>query len=268
MAGTPNLFADNCTRGNAAAQALRTADASMEISLTDPQIWASLLTLTALEVVLGIDNVIFISIVADRLPPDKRDNARRIGLMLALVVRLILLASVAWIVSLTKPIFHIWEHGVSWRDILLIGGGLFLLAKGTTEIHHAVEGTDTRGRGKRGTLTYSAALTQIVLLDIVFSFDSIITAVGMTRLLAVMYAAVIISMILMLVASGPIAAFIRQHPTIKMLALSFLILIGVALVADGLHFHIPKGYLYFAVFFSVAVEALNLAATKRKRRRR
>jgi len=238
----------------------------MGYSLTDPQIWASLLTLTALEIVLGIDNVIFISIVADRLPPRKRDNARRLGLALALVVRLILLASVAWIVGLTKPIFQIWDHSVSYRDILLICGGLFLLAKGTTEIHHAVEGDDDPNRKSRGSLTYTAALTQIVVLDIVFSFDSIITAVGMTRLLGVMYAAVIISMILMLVASGPIAAFIRRHPTVKMLALSFLILIGVALVADGLQFHIPKGYLYFAVAFSVAVEALNVAAAKRKRR--
>jgi predicted tellurium resistance membrane protein TerC len=240
----------------------------MEFSLTDPQIWASLLTLTALEIVLGIDNVIFISIVADRLPAHQRDNVRRIGIILALAVRLLLLAGVAWIVGLTKPVFHVWDHGVSYRDILLIAGGLFLLAKGTTEIHHAVEGQDEGARAAGASITYTAALGQIVVLDIVFSFDSIITAVGMTSLLVVMYAAVIISMIVMLVASGPVAAFIRRHPTVKMLALSFLILIGVALIADGLHFHIPKGYLYFAVAFSVGVEALNLAAAKRKRQRR
>jgi len=237
------------------------------VFLTDPQIWVSFLTLTALEIVLGIDNVIFISIIADRLPPRQRDNARRVGLALALMVRLLLLASVAWIIGLTKPLFEIAGQSLSYRDMLLIVGGLFLLAKGTTEIHHAVEGRDDRKRSSRSSLSFTSALVQIVMLDIVFSFDSIITAVGLTNLLGVMYAAVIISMILMLIASGPIAGFIRRHPTVKMLALSFLILIGVALVADGLHFHIPKGYLYFAVAFSVGVEALNLAAKRRKRRR-
>jgi predicted tellurium resistance membrane protein TerC len=234
--------------------------------LSDPQIWASLLTLTALEIVLGIDNIIFISIMAGRLPEAQRAKARQIGLALALITRLLLLASIAWIVSLTEPLINLAGLALSARDLILLGGGLFLLYKGTQEIHHAMEGeADAADAGKRKTATFAGVIAQIMVLDIVFSLDSVITAVGMAEHLSVMVTAVVIAVAVMLFAAGPTSRFVQAHPTVKMLALSFLILVGMALIADGLHFHIPKGYLYFAIAFSVAVEALNLAAAKRRR---
>jgi predicted tellurium resistance membrane protein TerC len=234
--------------------------------LTDPTAWASLLTLTALEIVLGIDNIIFLSIVSSRLPEAQQPSARRIGLIGALLMRIGLLASISWIIGLTEPAFSVFGHVVSWRDLVLGGGGLFLLVKGTIEIHHMTEGeVDERGPG---TVTFASAIFQIMLLDIVFSLDSVITAVGMADHLPIMVAAVVLSMIVMLLAAEPVAAFVNNHPTVKMLALSFLLLVGVALIADGLHFHIPRGYLYFAIAFSAGVETLNLLAGKARRSRR
>lgn len=238
----------------------------MELSLASPDFWASLATLTILEIILGIDNVIFVSIVAERLPPAQRETARRIGLVLALVVRLALLAGAVWLIGLSKPLFVIMDFAVSVRDLILVGGGLFLIVKGTKEIHNAVEGDDEMEGAADGKAKFRNVIGQIVMLDIVFSFDSIVTAIGLTDHLPVMWIAVVISMLVMLAASSSVAAFIRTHPTVKMLALSFLLLIGVALVADGLHFHIPRGYLYFAVAFSLAVEALNLFAQRRRER--
>ncbi len=234
--------------------------------LSDPQAWLSLLTLTALEIVLGIDNIIFLSIVSSRLPADRQPAARRIGLALALIMRIGLLASITWIIGLTQPVFDIWGLAISWRDLVLAGGGAFLIVKGTMETHHMLEAHEEGA--KAGSASFGGVIAQIVLLDIVFSLDSVITAVGMAQELAIMIAAVVISMVIMLVASTPVSDFVNRHPTVKMLALSFLLLVGVALVADGLHFHIPRGYLYFAIGFSVLVEALNLmAASARKRRR-
>lgn len=235
--------------------------------LSDPNAWASLLTLTALEIVLGIDNIIFISIMANRLPESQRAKARQFGLALALISRLALLASIAWIVKLTDPIFTIFDMGISVRDLILLFGGLFLLYKGTAEIHHTMEGHAEDGGPARAAATFGGVIMQIMVLDIVFSLDSVITAVGMASQLPVMITAVIIAVAVMLFAAGPTSRFVQNHPTVKMLALSFLILVGVALIADGLHFHIPKGYLYFAIAFSVAVEMLNLAASKRRRRK-
>jgi predicted tellurium resistance membrane protein TerC len=234
--------------------------------LTDPQTWASLLTLTALEIVLGIDNIIFISIMASRLPPERQARGRQVGLALALITRLGLLASIAWISTLTNPLFTIAEFDISIRDLVLIVGGLFLLGKGTTEIHQSLEGEEEEG-STGGTASFASVVVQIMLLDIVFSLDSVITAVGMAQALEVMMAAVVIAVGVMLFASGPVSNFVNGHPTVKMLALSFLLLVGVALVADGLHFHIPKGYLYFAIAFSVLVEALNLLASRRRKKK-
>ncbi|CAA7616428.1 TerC family protein [Magnetospirillum sp. UT-4] len=236
--------------------------------LSDPQIWISLLTLSALEIVLGIDNLVFLAILADRLPEEQRPLARKLGLAFALVTRLMLLASLAWIVGLVEPVFSVLGHAVSWRDIILIGGGVFLLAKATHEIHGSLEG---EGEGDDGAVApavaagFTATIIQIGILDIVFSLDSVITAVGMVDQLPVMVAAVVIAMIIMLVAAGPLSAFVSKHPTVKMLALSFLLLVGMSLVAEGMGVHIPKGYLYFAMGFSVAVEALNLAARRRRK---
>jgi predicted tellurium resistance membrane protein TerC len=237
----------------------------MTLHLMSADFWASLFTLTVLEIILGIDNVIFISIVAERLPMAQREKARRIGLLLALFVRLALLAAAVWMIGLTAPLFEAFDFAVSVRDLVLFGGGMFLIVKGTKEIHVAVEGEDEDGDGGGKRVGFANVIGQIVMLDIVFSFDSIVTAIGLTDHLPVMWIAVALSMIVMLVASAMVAAFIREHPTVKMLALSFLLLIGVALVADGLHFHIPRGYLYFAVAFSLAVEALNLVASRRRR---
>lgn len=236
--------------------------------LSDPHLWLSLLTLSALEIVLGIDNLVFLAILADRLPEAQRPLARRLGLGFALGTRLALLGSLAWIIGLTEPVFVIWNHPVSWRDIILVGGGLFLLAKATHEIHGSLEGEDEEegdGHPPRTPPGLVATIIQIGILDIVFSLDSVITAVGMVDDLRVMVAAVVVAMVVMLVAAGPLARFVSRHPTVKMLALSFLLLVGMALVADGLGFHIPKGYLYFAMGFSVLVEALNLAARRRRK---
>lgn len=236
--------------------------------LSDPQLWISLLTLAALEIVLGIDNLVFLTILSDRLPEAQRPLARKLGLAFALITRLALLASLSWIVGLVDPVFTVWGHAVSWRDIILIGGGLFLLTKATHEIHGSLEGEDDDGHGgavKAAAAGFAATIIQIGVLDIVFSLDSVITAVGMVDQLEVMAAAVIIAVIVMLVAAGPLSAFVSAHPTVKMLALSFLLLVGMALIADGLGFHIPKGYLYFAMGFSVLVEALNLIARKRRK---
>jgi predicted tellurium resistance membrane protein TerC len=236
--------------------------------VADPAIWASLVTLVALEIVLGIDNLVFISILADRLPEEQRRKARRVGLALALVSRLALLGTLAWIVQLTEPFVTVGRFGLSWRDVIMLVGGLFLLYKATHEIHNEVEG-DAEDKGPAaGAASFGAVVTQIAIIDMVFSLDSVITAVGMADKLWVMVVAVIASVIVMLLASDPLARFISANPTVKMLALSFLLLIGVMLLADGLHFHIPKGYVYFALGFSVMVEALNNWTQRRRRRER
>ncbi len=232
--------------------------------LFDPNIWAAFLTLAILEIVLGIDNLIFISITAERLPVEQRAMARRLGLSLALIMRLALLGSVAWIVSLKQPLFSILGQDISWRDIILIGGGLFLLYKGTSEIHALIEGEEEGlSVGTAVKTTLAAALTSIVMLDIVFSLDSVITAVGMSDNFGVMAAAIIVAVIVMLVANGPVSQFINRHPTVKMLALSFLLLIGMVLVADGFGYHVPKGFVYSAIAFAIIVEVLNLAARRK-----
>lgn len=238
-------------------------------ALTDPLIWSSLLTLTLLEIVLGIDNLIFISVLTSRLPEEQRPKAQKLGLALALLFRVGLLASIVWIVGLTAPIFSVGDYVVSWRDLILVGGGLFLLAKGTFEIHDTVEGEghSTNPAAKAAASFLSIAI-QIVALDVVFSLDSVITAVGMTDNLPVMITAVTIAIIIMMIAATPVGNFIQQHPTTKMLALSFLLLVGMALIADGLHFHIPRGYIYFAIAFSILVEVLNLMATSRRKKKR
>ncbi len=232
--------------------------------LSDPEAWLSLLTLTALEVVLGIDNVIFLSIVSGRLPVQQQRAARRIGLALAMAGRLGLLASISWVLGLTAPLFEVLSHTISWRDLVLLIGGLFLMAKGTTEMHHMLEGGGTKSVA--GTASFAAVLGQIVVLDIIFSLDSIITAVGMVSHIEIMVVAIVIAVLVMLVAAEPLSAFVSRHPTVKMLALSFLLLIGMALMADGLQVHVPRGYLYAAITFSVLVEALNLLAARRRTR--
>ncbi len=238
-------------------------------ALSDPLIWSSLLTLTLLEIVLGIDNLIFISVLTSRLPEEQRPKAQKLGLALALIFRIGLLASIVWIVGLTAPLFSIGDYIVSWRDIILVGGGLFLLAKGTFEIHDTVEGEDHEANpAGKAAASFLAVAIQIVALDVVFSLDSVITAVGMTDNLPVMVTAVSIAILIMMIAAAPVGNFIQQHPTTKMLALSFLLLVGMALIADGLHFHIPRGYIYFAIAFSIFVEVLNLMATSRRRRKR
>ncbi len=235
--------------------------------LLNPDIWLSFATLAALEIVLGVDNLIFISIVASKLPESQQPLARRVGLLGALFMRILMLLMIAWIVGLTKPAFSSFGLQVSWRDIILIGGGLFLLIKGTLEIHHAVEGEEV-DKGPKAIATFGTAVAQIMALDLVFSLDSIITAVGMTPHIEVMIAAVMTAVGVMLFAADHVSRFIQQHPTAKMLALSFLLLIGVALIADGLHFHIPRGYLYFAIAFAILVESLNLLARAASKKRR
>lgn len=234
--------------------------------LYDPHAWISLLTLTAMEIVLGIDNLIFIAVLVDRVRPDQRDRARRLGIMLALVTRLLFLSLLSWIVGMTEPMFTVFEHAVSWRDLILIGGGLFLLTKATREIHDSIEGEGDAGPKKDLHAGFLGVITQIALLDIIFSIDSVITAVGMVDNLVIMSSAVILAVGVMLVASGPVAAFVSRRPTIKMLAFSFLLLIGTTLIADGFGFHFPKGYLYAAMAFSAFVEMLNMVARRRKRR--
>ena len=231
--------------------------------ITQPQGWISLLTLTTLEIVLGIDNIIFIALLAGKLPQSEQGRARTLGLGLAMIIRILLLLSITWIMRLTTPLFTIGQE-ISGRDLILIIGGLFLIAKSTFEIHDKLEGTEEH-LNVRGRVSFWGVIAQILILDIIFSLDSVITAVGMASHLSIMIAAVIIAVVFMMISSGPIAAFVNRHPTVKMLALSFLILIGVSLVAEGLDQHIPKGYIYFAMAFSVFVEMLNLRLRKSDR---
>jgi predicted tellurium resistance membrane protein TerC len=231
--------------------------------LTDPENWLALLTLTVLEIVLGIDNIIFISILVGKLPARQQPRARRLGLFLAMFLRVGLLASLAWMVKLTAPLFTVLGQDISGRDLILLIGGLFLLTKSTREIHDRLEGEEGEASA-RAAAGFAAVIVQILLLDIVFSLDSVITAVGMANHLAVMITAVVLAVGVMMFAAGPIGDFVERHPTIKMLALSFLLLIGMSLIADGLGLHIPKGYIYFAMAFSVFVEMLNLWARKKK----
>lgn len=225
--------------------------------LTSPEAWVALVALTALEIVLGIDNIIFISILTGKLPQELRARARTLGLALAMILRIALLFSITWIIQLTSPIFELFGQGISGRDLILIAGGLFLLGKATQEIHQKLEGEHGQANASISA-SFTSVLVQIMLLDIVFSIDSVITAVGMANELGVMVTAVVIAVGTMMILAGPISAFVERHPTVKMLALSFLILIGMSLVTEGLGQHIPKGYLYFAMGFSVFVEALNL----------
>jgi len=225
--------------------------------LVQPEAWIAFLTLTALELVLGIDNIIFISILVDRLPKEQRNLGRRIGLFLAMFMRIALLLVLSWIVGATAPLFAVLGHEISWRDIILILGGLFLLWKSTREIHHLLEHHED-GQQSAVATTFTAVILQIIVVDIVFSLDSIITAVGMVDEVVVMIAAVVASVGLMMLFAAPIGEFVSEHPTIKMLALSFLIVVGVALIADGFDTHVPKGYIYFAMAFSVCVEMLNI----------
>ncbi len=236
--------------------------------LASPEAWASLLTLTILEIVLGIDNIIFISIIAAKLPLHQQARARAIGLTLAMVMRIVLLMLIFWIAHLTAPLFAVLGNEISWRDIILIGGGLFLLVKGTMEIHHTVEGDEGDKKVSLKQVTFGAVLAQIAVLDIVFSLDSVITAVGMVDERAIMIAAVIIAIGVMMFAAKPVSDFVNAHPTVKMLALSFLLLVGMALIADGLDYHIPRGYLYFAVAFSLGVECLNLWTKKNREKKK
>lgn len=225
--------------------------------LSDPEAWIALLTLTALEIVLGIDNIVFISILVSRLPESQRNRARRLGLALAMGSRLLLLFSLTWIMDLQESLFRIGRFDISWRDIVLIGGGLFLLRKSVHEIHHALEGDEDED-GERATATFGRILVQIAIIDIVFSLDSVITAVGLVEYRSVMVIAIVTAVAVMMFAARPIGEFVEKHPTIKMLALSFLILIGFVLVAEGLGVHVPKAYIYFAMGFSIGVEMLNL----------
>jgi predicted tellurium resistance membrane protein TerC len=234
--------------------------------LTDPQAWIALATLTALEIVLGIDNIIFISILVGRLPEERRNLARRLGLGLAMISRILLLLSLAWVMTLTTPLFTITRWEISGRDLILILGGLFLLWKSVHEIHNSLEGEEVDEHGSAVRATFAGVLVQIAIIDIVFSLDSVITAVGMADDVMVMIIAVMAAVAVMMFAARPIGEFVDRHPTIKMLALSFLILVGFALVAEGLDFHVPKGYIYFAMAFSVAVEMLNLRMRARAAR--
>ncbi|UJW74726.1 TerC family protein [Rhizobium sp. SL42] len=232
----------------------------------DPAAWIALVTLIIMEVVLGIDNLVFISILTNKLPVESRERARRIGIGLALIMRLALLGTVAWIVQLTNPVFELFGHGFSWKDMILIAGGLFLVWKATKEIHHNVDPIDHQEDfiASSATNTFAAAIGQILLLDLVFSVDSIITAVGMTEHLPIMVIAVIVAVTVMLIASNPLANFIEKNPTVVMLALGFLLMIGMTLIADGMGFHVPKGYIYAAMAFSGLVEMLNMFARRKK----
>lgn len=236
--------------------------------LSDPAAWVALVTLVVMEVVLGIDNLIFISILTNKLPPEHREKARKIGIGLALIMRLALLGTVAWIVKLTAPVFTVFDHPFSWKDMILIAGGLFLVWKATKEIHHNVDPVDHKEDmvGGAVTTTFAAAIGQILVLDLVFSVDSIITAVGMTPHLPIMVVAVIAAVTVMLVAATPLANFIEKNPTIVMLALAFLLMIGTTLIAEGMGFHVPKGYVYTAMAFSAAVEVLNMVVRRKRQR--
>jgi predicted tellurium resistance membrane protein TerC len=234
--------------------------------LTDPRTWESLATLTVLEIVLGIDNVLFLSIVSGQLPKAQQPRARGLGLAIALVMRILLLTGIAWVMSLSEPFVTILGEGISWRDVILGAGGLFLIYKGTTEIHLLMAGEEEFEH--KVVRSFMAVIIQIGLFDLVFSLDSVITAVGMAEHLSVMIAAIVLAMLLMLVASGPVSKFIEENPSVKMLGLSFLLLIGIALLADAAHFHIPRGYLYFAVAFSALVEAFNQFASRNKKQKK
>lgn len=233
--------------------------------LSDPAIWASFATLAFLEIVLGIDNIIFVAVMADRLPEHRRASARRLGLLLALGLRVVMLIGLVWIARLEQAAFTLFGAEFSWRDLVMLAGGGFLLAKATIEIHHAVEGDEAHEAGP-AEAGFAMTVMQIGLIDIVFSLDSVITAVGMTDVVAVMVAAVVLAIGVMILAADSVAGFIERHPTTKMLALSFLLLVGVALIADGLSFHIPRGYLYFAIAFSLLVETLNIFAKRARRK--
>lgn len=232
--------------------------------LTSPEAWAALLTLTALEIVLGIDNVIFISVVVSAVPQQQARRARQIGLALALVFRILLLSLLVWLIGLTRAVITVQDFSFSWRDIILIAGGLFLIAKATHEIHQEVEAHGDKRAAAPGRTAFLKVILEIIIIDIVFSLDSIITAIGMAQELSIMIAAVVIACLVMYAASGPVARFVEEHPTTKMLALAFLVLIGVALVADGFKFHIPRGYIYFAIAFSAAVEFFNVRARRNR----
>jgi predicted tellurium resistance membrane protein TerC len=237
--------------------------------LSSPEVWVSFATLAALEIVLGVDNIIFIAILSGRLPGDQRERARKLGLLGAFVSRLGLLATLSWIVKLDRPLFYVAGTGFSGKALILLGGGLFLLYKATKEIHHKLESADGGGAtATQAAATFASVIFQIVLLDMVFSIDSIVTAVGLAEDLEVMIVAVCISMVVMYFSAGPVGDFIKKHPTTKMLALSFLLLIGVALIADGFEFHIPRGYIYFAMTFAGLVEVFNVLARRNRTRRR
>ena len=235
--------------------------------LSDPNAWIAFGTLTIMEIVLGIDNIVFISVLVSRLPKEQADRARQIGLALALIFRILLLLVISWIISLTQPAISAFGFDLSWKDLILIAGGAFLVYKATHEMHAAIEEPHESGMAQKAGAVFAAIIGQIIVIDMVFSIDSIVTAVGMADDVAVMIAAVIVAVAVMFVASGPVAKFVSDHPTTKMLALAFLLLIGVSLVADGLGFHIPKGYIYAAMAFSVLVEAINIIASGRKRAR-
>jgi len=232
--------------------------------LTSPEAWAALLTLTALEIVLGIDNVIFLSVIVSRIPQAQANRARQIGLALALAFRILLLTLLVWMIGLTQVVLAIGGMALSWRDIVLIGGGLFLIAKATREIHAEVEANDEESNAAPSTSAFFWVIAQIIVIDLVFSLDSIVTAIGMAQQIEIMIAAVVIACLVMYASSGPVARFVADHPTTKMLALAFLVLIGVALVADGFKFHIPRGYIYFAIAFSAAVEFFNVLANRNR----
>lgn len=237
--------------------------------LLDPNVWVSFFALSALEIVLGIDNVIFLSIVTDKLPPDQARRARQLGLALALVFRILMLLTIFWVIGLTQPLFSILGMDISLRDLILLAGGMFLIVKATQEVHAEIEGEDGEDEKSSATsVAFRAVIAQIVVIDAIFSIDSIVTAVGMADHVEVMIAAVILAIGIMYVAAEPVAGFIERHPTTKMLALTFLMLVGVALVADGLHFHIPRAYIYFAMAFAAATEFFNIMAIRRKRLRR
>jgi predicted tellurium resistance membrane protein TerC len=240
----------------------------MTALLTSPEAWAALLTLTALEIVLGIDNVIFLSVIVSRIPEPQAKRARQIGLALALLFRILLLSLLVWLIGLTEAVLSVRGLAFSWRDIILIGGGLFLIAKATHEIHSEVEGSEDGGDRQGGASAFFWVIAQIIVIDMVFSLDSIITAIGMSQDLIIMITAVVIACVIMYVSSGPVARFVAEHPTTKMLALAFLVLIGVALVADGFGFHIPRGYIYFAIAFSAAVELFNVMARRNRKSNR
>lgn len=234
--------------------------------LTSPEAWAALLTLTALEIVLGIDNVIFLSVLVSRIPEPQAKRARQIGLALALIFRILLLSVLVWLIGLTQAVLTVGDLAFSWRDMILIGGGLFLIGKATHEIHTEVEARDYEDDATPRASAFFWVIVQIAVIDMVFSLDSIITAIGMVQELPIMIAAVMIACVIMYVSSGPVARFVTEHPTTKMLALAFLVLIGVALVADGFKFHIPRGYIYFAIAFSAAVELFNVLAKRNRKK--